>query len=102
HPFPASAVRTVGGVRIGFFGVMKSTQALPAQGVQAVMCEDTIESAKAAVAALKGEVDLVVALTHQGLAEDRDLASKVPGVDVIIGGHSREALGTGMIVGKTL
>jgi 2',3'-cyclic-nucleotide 2'-phosphodiesterase (5'-nucleotidase family) len=34
--------------------------------------------------------DLVVALTHQDLAEDRALAAEVAGIDVVLGGHDHD------------
>jgi 2',3'-cyclic-nucleotide 2'-phosphodiesterase (5'-nucleotidase family) len=35
---------------------------------------------------------IVVALTHDGLAADRELARKVSGIDIIVGGHSHTAI----------
>lgn len=37
---------------------------------------------------LRPQADLVVMLSHCGLNEDLDLAKKVKGIDVIVGGHS--------------
>jgi 2',3'-cyclic-nucleotide 2'-phosphodiesterase (5'-nucleotidase family) len=37
-------------------------------------------------------VDLVVALTHVGLEEDKRLADEVVGIDLIVGGHSHTSL----------
>lgn len=37
---------------------------------------------------LKQKADLIIALTHIGLSEDKQLAESVPGIDVIVGGHS--------------
>ena len=39
--------------------------------------------------------DLVIALTHLGLEEDRLLARRIPGIDVICGGHSHDLLPAG-------
>jgi 5'-nucleotidase len=41
------------------------------------------------------EPDLVIALTHLGLAEDRRLARHIPELDVICGGHSHDLLPPG-------
>jgi len=38
--------------------------------------------------------DMIVVLSHLGLDADRDLASKVPGIHIIVGGHSHTAVRT--------
>ena len=43
----------------------------------------------------RGEVDVMIALTHLGLYTDLDLAAQVPDVDVIVGGHSEDLLPNG-------
>jgi 2',3'-cyclic-nucleotide 2'-phosphodiesterase (5'-nucleotidase family) len=39
--------------------------------------------------------DIVIALTHLGLEKDRLLARRIPGIDVICGGHSHDLLPAG-------
>ena len=46
--------------------------------------------------------DLVIALTHIGIQQDRRLAESVPGIDLIVGGHTHVVLERGETVGKTL
>jgi hypothetical protein len=60
-----------------------------------------LAAAKSAVAAVRKKADLVVLLTHAGLEADRELAAKVPGVDILIGGHSQSFLQEPQKVGKT-
>ena len=43
----------------------------------------------------------VVVLSHLGLDEDRELASKVEGIDLIVGGHSHTEVKTAVTVGAT-
>lgn len=50
------------------------------------------ETTRRWVAALRPQVELLIALTHQGLERDRQLARDVPGIDLIVGGHSHDAL----------
>lgn len=50
------------------------------------------QAAKRWVATLRDQVDLMVLLTHNGRDEDVALAKAVPGIDVIVGGHSHTAL----------
>jgi thiol-disulfide isomerase/thioredoxin len=48
------------------------------------------------------ECDLLVVLSHAGIDEDRRLAAEVPGIDVIVGGHSQTFMGEPAREGKTL
>ena len=49
-----------------------------------------IDSAKTQVAALRGKVDAIVALTHLALPTDQALVEAVPEIDVVLGGHEHE------------
>ena len=52
--------------------------------------------------ARKQGADLVVLLSHNGFDVDRKMASRVKGIDVILAGHTHDALPEPVIVGKTL
>jgi 2',3'-cyclic-nucleotide 2'-phosphodiesterase (5'-nucleotidase family) len=54
------------------------------------------------VAQLKPKTDLIIALTHQGVEEDSELAASVTGVDVIVGGHSHTRLKQPKLVNGTV
>ena len=61
-----------------------------------------LDTAKREVAAVRKKADLVILLTHAGLETDRMLAEKVPGVDIIVGGHTQSFLQDPVKVGKTV
>ncbi|WP_341530841.1 bifunctional metallophosphatase/5'-nucleotidase [Nostoc sp. UHCC 0302] len=72
-------------VRVGLIGVT-----LNSNQPQYVSYTDPIETAKQQVQALKGKVDIVVAVTHLPIESDRKLAETVPEIDIILGGHEHE------------
>lgn len=45
--------------------------------------------------------DAVVLLSHNGFDVDRKMAARVPGIDVILTGHTHDALPEPLLVGKT-
>lgn len=65
-------------------------------GIREEVLQENVNAARAAGA------DLVVLLSHNGFDVDRKLASRVTGIDVILTGHTHDALPEPVIVGKTL
>jgi 5'-nucleotidase / UDP-sugar diphosphatase len=51
---------------------------------------------------LKGKADIFVVLSHCGYQADRELAAKVQGIDVIVGGHSHTKILQPEQVGRTI
>ncbi|WP_300059499.1 bifunctional UDP-sugar hydrolase/5'-nucleotidase [uncultured Roseobacter sp.] len=82
-------VLEVGGRKIGIVSALATDTVETSSPGEGVVFEDEIEALKADVAALEAEgVDIVIALNHVGLRKDLDIAANVPGIDVVIGGHS--------------
>ncbi|RME18651.1 MAG: thiosulfohydrolase SoxB [Alphaproteobacteria bacterium] len=46
--------------------------------------------------------ELVVLLSHNGFDVDRKMAQRVPGIDIILTGHTHDALPEPVLVGKTI
>lgn len=102
-PLPPFVVIERDGMRIGVFGVMVAmvTERMKTQAASAYLWDNPIESARETVAALRPQVDVVVALTHIGHRKDLELAESVSGIDIILGGHSHTVLDTPEPVGNT-
>jgi 2',3'-cyclic-nucleotide 2'-phosphodiesterase (5'-nucleotidase family) len=90
----ASVVRQVGGRRIAFLGL--TTGDLPrivsVGPNRGVAVSDPVAVAEALVPELRRKADVVIVLSHIGVEEGRRLARRVPGIDVIVGGHTHTLL----------
>jgi 2',3'-cyclic-nucleotide 2'-phosphodiesterase (5'-nucleotidase family) len=89
----ATLTRKLGELTIGFFGVITPDTehlSLPGAGVKFA---PAVETARAAVKQLKEQgADAIVALTHLNIADDRELAREVKGIDVVLGGHDHDPI----------
>lgn len=65
-------------------------------GIREELVRERVEKARAEGA------QLVVLLSHNGFDVDRKMAGRVPGIDVILTGHTHDALPVAVTVGKTL
>ncbi len=83
-----------GGLRIALFGLTTpSLDRIVATGPnQGVAIGSAVEAARELVPRLRRQADLVIALTHLGVDEDRRLVHYVSGIDLVIGGHSHTPL----------
>lgn len=102
-PVKSSITLLRNGLRVAIFGltVPMITERMLSRKVSAYVFDDPIETAAKVVPELRKNADLVIALTHIGLNNDRKLASDVPGIDLIIGGHTHALLDHPETVGNT-
>ncbi|MCM2322548.1 MAG: bifunctional metallophosphatase/5'-nucleotidase [Oligoflexia bacterium] len=88
HPF----VETVrGGIRIAILG-LSTDERLYSWRTQDGRITPPLEAARALIPELRLRNDHVIVLSHLGYERDRKLARRVPGIDLIIGGHSHTPL----------
>jgi len=86
----------VDGVPVGVFGLTTPDTVTQSTPGPTVRFRDPVTTARAEVEVLTGQgADIIIALTHLGYRADLDLAARVDGVDVVIGGHSHTVLGDG-------
>jgi 5'-nucleotidase/UDP-sugar diphosphatase len=99
-----------GGIRFGIFGVIGKEAIFYTTNSGAIAFTDAIETAKEIVKTLREteKVDAVICLSHGGVQKGKDgrftdgddvrLAKAVPGIDVVIGGHSHTELEEAILV----
>jgi sulfur-oxidizing protein SoxB len=103
--FDSTAMYTVGGSQVAVIG-----QAMPytpianprwmfpewSFGLRIETLQKNVEEAR------ENGADVVVLLSHNGFDVDRKLASVIPGIDVILTGHTHDAIPEAVKVGNTL
>jgi 5'-nucleotidase/UDP-sugar diphosphatase len=91
------------GLKVGVFGLIGKDAVLSLGETEGMQFLDQHETARQMVDELKGQgADVIVCLSHSGVDEDRQLARAVPGIDVIVGGHSHTALFEPVTQGSTI
>jgi 5'-nucleotidase/UDP-sugar diphosphatase len=103
-------IREIQGIRIAIFGILGKDAAEVSPFARPMKFRDPIETSREMVKTLreKEKADWVVCLSHGGLrenkslSEDDRLAKEVPGIDLIVGGHSHTKLKTPLMVNQTI
>lgn len=84
-----------GGMKIGIIGLLTDiSKVVDVNLIRGLEYQEPSAVVNRYAEILKNEkkCDLVICLSHLGYTEDKDLASKIRGVDVIVGGHSHTLL----------
>ena len=87
-------VVTAGGVRVGLLALTyhNTDQTGNKDNTRGLAFGSGIEAARAWVPELRRRADVVVVVSHQGTAVDSVLGTTVPGIDIIVGGHSHDRI----------
>lgn len=83
-------VRYYDGLKVGYIGlgnIVAMTSIGRADNKLGFRAIDSIESLNKYVPMIRDQVDLVVVVSHLGVAGDMEIAEQVPGIDIIFGGH---------------
>jgi len=97
-------------MKIGIFGILGKDAAEKSPFAAPLKFGDPVETSREMVRVLreKEKVDMVICLSHSGLGEgksepeDKILAQKVQGIDLIVGGHSHTRLEKPLVINSTL
>lgn len=100
------------GLRLGIFGILGQAATRNAPKTMPVKFKDPVKTAQKYVRYLRetGKVDMIICLSHSGITMDKTgdwsgedvlLARKVPGIDLIISGHTHILLEKPIIVNGT-
>lgn len=91
HPF---TVRQFGNIKVGIFGMTTPQTNLISQPAPAFIDTNIVEIAQANVDTLKAlGCQVIICLSHMGVALDKIVAQYVPGIHAVVGGHDHFLLG---------
>lgn len=87
EPFPESRIITVknssgAALKVGLIGLCIGANKPPY-----IAWEEPLAAARRVVNNIKNNCDIIVALTHMTIDEDKELATRVPEINLILGGH---------------
>jgi 5'-nucleotidase len=98
-------IKELGGVKVGVIGLATPETYYKSHpdNTKGLTIDNPVTIAQKMVAELKDKTDIIVVLSHLGLDPaseftDKMIAHQVPGVDLIIGGHSHTRLATGIVI----
>ena len=105
-PFAPFTIVDRGGIKVAVIGLaaVVAKTLLPADARRTVELTMGEVELRALMPSLRHEhaVDLVVVLSHLGFPQDCKLAATVPGIDILLSGHTHNRLDTPVLVNDTL
>jgi 5'-nucleotidase / UDP-sugar diphosphatase len=97
-------IKNLQGVKVAIIGVVTPDTpfATHPRNVAGLAFSTPASAVKKYLQELKGRADIIVVLSHCGFQADKELAARVPGIDVIVGGHSHTKILQPEVVGQTI
>jgi 5'-nucleotidase / UDP-sugar diphosphatase len=97
-------IKNFSGVRIAIIGVVtpETPVATHPRNVAGLTFSTPETAVQQYLPQLKGRADIILVLSHCGFQADRELAARVPAIDVIVGGHSHTKIIQPEQVGRTI
>jgi len=98
-------MKKVGDLKVGILGLTTTdtSDLLREKDKEFIKFQSAVDTAKKMIPRMRKEgADLIIVLSHLGYKKDCDLAKKVDGIDVIVGGHSHTELDKPITVKNTI
>jgi 5'-nucleotidase / UDP-sugar diphosphatase len=97
-------ITDVGGVKVAILGVVTDDTPVSThpRNVVGLAFKNAADTLARTVPELRKQADVIVVLSHVGYSVDRQLAEQVPGIDLIVGGHSHTRVDNPSRVGETV
>jgi len=102
--FQRYIIKEVNGLRLGIFSLLSQDVFLGPSDLRkkGVIFRDPIETALEMVKELEPQTDLIILLSHLSYQKDIELAQKIPGIPIIIGGHTGIHLSNPHVIKNTI
>ena len=95
-------IQQEGPFKIGYIGVVTTDEYNYSPDVFAILTDPYEAAGEAAFFLRQQGCDVIICLSHLGVEPDRQGLAWVPGIDIIVGGHSHTALSEAEIVNDTI
>jgi len=98
---PYLVIYKPGGPKVAILGLTTSelTTTTHPRNVSGVRVQDPVVVARRLIPSLHEKGDMLIVLSHMGIADDRELAREIPDIDLIVGGHNHNLYAQPVMVG---
>jgi DNA polymerase III delta prime subunit len=102
--FRTHLIKETGGLRIGIFSLLavEAFQNPYDPRRKGLILRSPTETAQAMVKDLQEKADMIILLSHLGYPKDVEIAQTVPGINLIVGGHSGINLPNPPVINRSL
>jgi 2',3'-cyclic-nucleotide 2'-phosphodiesterase (5'-nucleotidase family) len=102
--FQPYVIKDINGLKIGIFSLLSPETLLGSSNPRrkGIVIMSPAETAQNVIKELKSKVDWIILLSHLGYPKDVDIAQSIPGIHVIVGGHTGVNLTNPPTFGNTL
>ena len=102
--FQRYIIKEMNGLKIGIFGLLSGETFMGASDPRrsGLIFRDPVETAQEMVRELQPQTDLIILLSHLGYPKDVELALKISGIHMIVGGHTGVHLTNAPVIKNTI